>query len=535
MNLLTSPYGTILIVDDESSFIKAMKRELFEEDFEIITAESGQEALLHLRDKPVDVVISDLKMIGMGGLEFIAEAQKILPYETQYMVMTGWGTLETAIEAMQLGVVNYLTKPIDATTLKDSIHTALKTVQSIRKTQQDYCEEGKKNALIFATVQAGVVLIEQENFTIVDANNAAATMLETKANHLVGKLTQQLFYQQDHSASAFFTNQLSKNSELELRTESGLPLPVHITTANIGLDNQDYLLVSFMDISQQKQVEADLKASQETFSAIVERSLDGIIILSSTDHIQFINSAAAKLFGKNKKDLLNQPFGFPATLGKPTELSFAPHGQTETIVEMCVAKTQWQGKTAMVATLRDITERKKLEKSIRQMATHDALTGLPNRNLLPDQLEKAIALARRNKQKMALLFVDLDNFKPINDNFGHSVGDIVLQKTAQRLIEAVRASDFVARVGGDEFVVVLQETGTMATAAIATQRIIDQVSMPLEIEGNICQLGASIGISLFPDHAETTDELMQKADAAMYNVKKKTKNSYCFYELGMDL
>ncbi len=535
MNLLSSQNGTILIVDDEPSFTKAMKRDLFDDDFEILSATTGQEALALLKEEAVDVIISDLKMPCMGGLEFIAAAKQILGYATQYIVMTGWGELETAVDAMQLGVGNYLTKPLDSDTLRTSINAALENAKAIRKSQQDDNEESEKNALILATVQAGVMLVESDSFTIASVNNAAADILETEKSLLLDTTVQQVFCKDNNEATELLAHQTLKNAELALTSKSGKHLSVQMTTAQICLNEKNYLLLSFMDISSQKKLQIDLKASQETFSAIVEQSLDGTIILSSSNEILYINHSATVFFARSRDELLGQPFPFPVVTDKPTELPFPQDGQPTKIAEMCVAKTQWHNEAAFVATLRDITQRKQLEESIRHMATHDVLTGLPNRSLLATQLEKAINLAQRNQRMVALLFVDLDNFKPINDTFGHSVGDVVLQETAKRLTDGVRASDFIARVGGDEFLVVLQEVADVEATALTTQRIIDLINIPIEVDGHNCQLGASIGISLFPDCAGTTEELIQQADAAMYHIKKKAKNSYCFYASGMEL
>ncbi len=324
-------------------------------------------------------------------------------------------------------------------------------------------------------------------------------------------------------------------AEMFLLDRSGNRCPVQISVASICLDGREHDLVSFTDISHRKQVETDLEESRETFSAIVECSLDGIVILSMHGQILFINSAAARFYAEAKEDLIGRPFGCFVAIGEPMEMLFPPQSDSQVMVEMRVADSRWKGEPALVATLRDITERKKLEDSIRHMATHDELTGLANRNLLPLQMKSILALARRKGTRVAVLFIDLDNFKPINDNFGHAVGDLVLKETAQRLISGLRASDLVARVGGDEFVVVLQEIPSKGALKLAAERIIKQISERIVLDGFSCQLGASVGISLFPDDADLSDDLIAKADAAMYQVKHRTKNSFCCYEPGMEL
>lgn len=168
---------------------------------------------------------------------------------------------------------------------------------------------------------------------------------------------------------------------------------------------------------------------------------------------------------------------------------------------------------------RDITDRKQLEIKLEHMAIHDGLTGLPNRELLVDRLEHAIASASRKMGKMAVLFIDIDDFKAINDNFGHKVGDLVLKEVADRVQASVRQSDTVARFGGDEFVVVLSEVTEPEDARSFARKISQVLTAEFESAGQCFALRASIGGAIFPDHGETSEQLIAKADAAMYKVK----------------
>ena len=167
----------------------------------------------------------------------------------------------------------------------------------------------------------------------------------------------------------------------------------------------------------------------------------------------------------------------------------------------------------------DITERIRGAEQYRHLAHHDMLTGLPNRRLLADRLEQAVALARRSGNRVALMLMDLDDFKGINDTRGHSTGDQVLVTVAQRLRAAVRESDTVARLGGDEFVVLLQDAGRHRDAARVATKIIEALREPLQIGTLQFRVGASIGIALFPDHADNPEHLLQQADISMYAAK----------------
>jgi diguanylate cyclase (GGDEF)-like protein len=159
------------------------------------------------------------------------------------------------------------------------------------------------------------------------------------------------------------------------------------------------------------------------------------------------------------------------------------------------------------------------EQALRHMAQHDTLTGLPNRALFADRLSQALAAAQRDRHRLALLFIDLDGFKPVNDTLGHGAGDVLLQEVARRLLHCVRGSDSVARIGGDEFVVLLRTLETPDNACQIADKICDAVRQPVLLEGRQCQVSASVGLAIYPDHGATEGELMRHADSAMYAAK----------------
>ena len=184
-------------------------------------------------------------------------------------------------------------------------------------------------------------------------------------------------------------------------------------------------------------------------------------------------------------------------------------------------------------SLEDITERKRAEEDLAYMATHDALTGLPNRTLFNDRLTQAVAHAQRNQQRLAVMFLDLDRFKDINDTLGHPMGDQLLRGVSDRLIRLVRKSDTVARMGGDEFMLLfllpgIREEEDMAKVA---QKILEAFQTPFELDGYELHITTSIGMALYPDDGEDADTLVKNADIAMYRAKERGRNSYQRYTL----
>lgn len=173
----------------------------------------------------------------------------------------------------------------------------------------------------------------------------------------------------------------------------------------------------------------------------------------------------------------------------------------------------------------EIEEHKRTKAVLELMAQQDPLTGLANRTLFSDRLNQTLVLAQRTKSRFAQLYLDLDRFKPVNDQYGHAVGDVVLKSVASRMLECVRDSDTVARVGGDEFVVLLREIDGGSSAMHVAEKIRAAIAQPFEVEGQTIEIGCSVGVAIYPDHGASEIELSRSADAAMYRAKMEGKNA----------
>ena len=181
--------------------------------------------------------------------------------------------------------------------------------------------------------------------------------------------------------------------------------------------------------------------------------------------------------------------------------------------------------THYVAVKLDISGRKEAQQRLVYMAHHDPLTNLPNRSLFFDLVAQGLALARRNETMMALMYIDLDRFKPINDNYGHEAGDVVLQHVARRMSDCVRDSDRVARIGGDEFVVLLLDVANEEAAVMVAEKIRASLSQPFDVAGKMLSISSSIGIAIYPEHGSDSDELARNADSAMYHAKQSGRDN----------
>jgi diguanylate cyclase (GGDEF)-like protein/PAS domain S-box-containing protein len=197
--------------------------------------------------------------------------------------------------------------------------------------------------------------------------------------------------------------------------------------------------------------------------------------------------------------------------------------------EMVLTSTRLDGRPSLIVTLRDITARKQAEQLIRYQATHDALTDLPNRTLFDDRLAQALRTAERQGEKMAVLFLDLDRFKVINDTLGHAVGDALLTQVAERLRATMRKGDTIARMGGDEFILLLTGLERVEDAIDPAWRLLEALRPPFRVQGHALHLTASVGISLFPRDGKDPQTLLKNADVALYRVKSHGRNGLQLY------
>lgn len=291
--------------------------------------------------------------------------------------------------------------------------------------------------------------------------------------------------------------------------------------------------------------EKKLRESEERYRIAIEYSNDGVAIIKNDQYL-YVNQRFVKMFGFAGRDevagrhvsLVAHPDDgekmagvigdWERSLREPQLYEFKGVRKEGTVlyVEASITHMTYDGELVILALLRDVTERKEAEETIRQLAYYDVLTGLPNRILLHDRLTIALAQAQRTGKKLAVMMLDLDRFKEVNDTMGHAVGDLLLKAVANRLTAILRKNDTVSRLGGDEFIVVIPEVGNKDDMTTLARKILDTVRTPFEIEGHRIAVGSSIGIALCPDDGADIETLMQHADMAMYNAKQSGRNQY---------
>ena len=302
------------------------------------------------------------------------------------------------------------------------------------------------------------------------------------------------------------------------------------------------------EVDLHRRSEQRLAASESRYRAIFDSAAEGIMLLDAALRIVQVNPAFCEITGYAAEEVLGR---------KPSMLGSGRHDRAffRELLATLAAAGRWQGEVwnrrkdgdlyvqwmsavrigeadapeGFVATMTDITSRKQTEEKLRFRANHDALTGLPNRRLFEDRLQSAIASALRHGERFALMLVDLDRFKGVNDRFGHLAGDALLVEVGRRLELCVRASDTVARLGGDEFAVILGEVGGREDAAEVAERICAAMALPFELGEGVAHIGASVGIALGPQDDADAGELQRRADAALYAVKHDGRGGFRFH------
>ncbi|MGA7588991.1 MAG: EAL domain-containing protein, partial [Candidatus Sulfotelmatobacter sp.] len=408
---------------------------------------------------------------------------------------------------------------------------------------------------------ANSIVITDNTGTITWVNRAFTTMTGYSKEEAMGRTPRLL--KSDEQPEAYYAELWSTISsgkvwkgEIVNRRKDGTTYTEEMTITPVsqgeGRDETQFIAIK-QDISGRKQAEQALRRAEEKYRAIFEDAVIGIFQASADGRLLNVNrafaeihgydspeqmlvelsnlNAAAQLFVEPKRmDVLRQVLG-EKELVRDFELDVYRRDRSERVVLVNVRAVRDASGNMLFyeGTVEDVTARKVAEERVQFLAYYDALTGLPNRTLLQDRLATALAGARRRKDKVALLFLDLDRFKLINDSLGHSFGDLLLQEVAQRLKKWAREQDTVARLGGDEFLIVLTGVKNIADAAVAADRMTKSMTAGFVVQGRPLNITCSLGISVFPEHGTNSETLIKNADAAMYFAKESGRNNFRFF------
>lgn len=384
-------------------------------------------------------------------------------------------------------------------------------------------------------------------------------------------LIHEMFYEANstNSFNWVYKVHLSENNTVELRAEIFPKKGIIITLKKVD-QGEDHQKIEFQAAKEYLEAQTeqaihlaeDLAVAKEEaannakrIQSILNAMEEGLETLNEDGKIVSANNAMSIIFGYARSDFIGMEL---SNLVKTRKIQTVEHISTllnEQVDGSNVYKADEQGQHQNGSAIplkidirevylehekhytvlfRNVSEQYEAEKLIRHMAWHDSLTGLANRNLLSERLDEALKLARRLEKKVAVMILDLDKFKPVNDLHGHATGDKLLKVVAERLIKCAREVDTVARLGSDEFAIVFTNIEDDANIITIADRIIHSIQQPVEIDGNVIQIGTSIGISFFPGDSDTPTELIRMADVALYQAKEDGRRVFRLYDPQMD-
>lgn len=435
--------------------------------------------------------------------------------------------------------------------------------QVLSKSNEALGKSEERYRLIVETAQEGIWLMDDNNL-IIYANNRLVEMLETSIDNVVGRLFTDFI--PDHLCQfALARVENAVNTELDrydvvLKTAVGNEVRVTCSSCALYDESQRYkgLLAMIIDISERVNAEKKLKDNQQKLQEIFAHSTDTIFIVQVTKDGNFVYEDVNMAFEQGSG------ISTEYAVGKSPDELFAPEASTLFLADFreCVEKREpleieqsfnltgsvMHLNSLLVPVLndsgevyriygfaRDVTDRRAAEERALYLAQHDTLTGLPNRTLLRDRLDQALLRAEIDNTYVAMLFLDLDRFKAINDSFGHPIGDAFLKEVAQRLLRCIRNVDTVSRQGGDEFLLVLADFNSIDDVSVIAKNILNSLDEPFEVDGFTVATSFSIGISIYPDDTKTATGLLRNADTALMHAKQSGRNTYRFFTEAMNV
>ena len=550
-------YG-LLYVEDDASARELIRRIIAMKfpDLKLFVAENGATGLEMFREWRPDIVLADMNMPVMDGIQMAREI-KLLDAEAAIIAVTAYSDPYYLQNAIEIGIRHYVLKPVTNENLFAVINKTIEEIslkrlvneqgQQIRKSEQQLARAQKISHLGCWEwdVVSGKTSWSDELYRIfgIEPGSIPASY----------KGFLERVHPEDREAVKRVVRNALKKCQSFISHYCRIVRPDGSIRTIYGqgdviLDDTGKILsvtVTSQDVTERRKMEDE----RDRLAMIVESSKDAIFSISLEDVITSWNRGAEVVFGYTAKEIIGSKIFtlLPAErydersqiLQKILNGEQVEHFETVRIrkdgSQIYVSITtspllNADGKIIGNSVIaRDVTERRKLEELIKHQAHHDTLTDLPNRYLFMDFLSLELAQARRNGKKLALLFLDLNGFKQINDTLGHSCGDRLLQEVAHRLRACIRESDTVARLGGDEFTVLMPDLVQTDDVGIVLKKILGVFETPFMLDEVAVDTTTSIGICMFPDDGDCSDELMKKADIAMYDAKGSGRNSYQFY------
>jgi diguanylate cyclase (GGDEF)-like protein/PAS domain S-box-containing protein len=555
----------VLLIEDDPADAKLIQEALAAEidsPFRVEWVSLLSAALERLSKEGVDVVMLDLTLPDAQGIEAFDQVFLAAP-DVLILVLSGLTDEELARQAVQRGAYDYFSKShVDAHWLPRALRYVI-----ARKMALDALAVSEARFRAISDVSPLGILVTDKQGSCLYTNAAYHRISGLSFEQTLG-MNWKVAIHSDDRERVFAEWQDAAQNQKPFQTEFRFlreDQSVVWTRVNAAAMRQDRKLHGYVqtveDVTERKAEEALLQDAQERLFEEKERAQvtlnsigDGVLSTDTLGNITYLNRVAEEMTGWPWQDASGRPLAevfnvIDGTTRQPARnlaeqavqqneiVSLGLHsvlvrrdGFESGIEDSAAPIHDRHGRVVgAVLVFHDVSDSRALALRMSHQAQHDFLTGLPNRLLLTDRLTQAIALSRRHGNKVALLFLDLDHFKPVNDSLGHAIGDKLLQSVAQRLTTCVRTSDTICRLGGDEFVVLLSEIEQVDAAIRCAEKLLAAVAVPHLIAGHEVHITLSIGISVCPDDGRDAETMLKNADTAMYHAKKMGRDNYQFF------
>lgn len=547
----------ILVVEDEGVIALDIEHHLTSFGYDVVgIANSGARAIEKCSELRPDLVLMDIVIKGrMDGIQTAAQMRS--RQDVPVVFLTAHSDRLTVERAGEAAPHGYLLKPFRPDELRAAIEVALVKHRMERKVRES--RQWLEKTLhcigdgVIATDQGGCIRF---------MNPSAESTLGRSRHDVIGLTLKEVFAPRDERSGALLADPV----ETALRTREvatlerdaivvrpdGRTVPVDDSAAPILDDDGSVMgaVLVFRDITDRRNADQALRESEERFHSAFEHAAIGMALVSLQGQFLQVNESASRILGHSREQLLQGNLlaaGHPEDAsGLREDMHLIWNGRMPTVqveqrfpgrdgamvwtqLSVSPVRDAHARPLYFIVQIQDITARKNAEAQLAHLANHDPLTGLPNRNALSELLANAISSSERHRHRLAVVFLDLDGFKLVNDTLGHDAGDHLLRVISERLRSQLRGSDLVARLGGDEFVLVLPEISHAEDAGRVVQKCIRTIAAPVDHDGHELSVSASAGISVYPEDGANVQALLVNADNAMYRAKELGKNTYQYY------
>lgn len=546
----------ILIVEDEAIVAMDISYQLTEMGYQVCAiADNGATAIGLVEQHRPDIVLMDIVLKGsMDGVETAKHVSH--RFQTPVIFLTAYSDSHTIMRAAQTAPYGYLTKPFQANELRAVIEVALYKAGMETRLRES---ERWFSATLRCVADAVIATDEEERVKFM--NPQAEEALGWNMEEILGRKISEVLVLQNARTHAAEDNPLTRALQgnmvigIEFGTllvsRNGQQFPIDDSAAPIRDDNGHVLgaVMAFRNVGDRVELERELRQREEHFRKAFDFAPGGMALISMDGAFLQTNEALCAMLGYTHEELLNHSHAdltFPADItSEKTLLTDLLAGENpsvqfekryvrkngETLWVLASVSLLMQGEMPMcyLYQIHNLTERKHSEYQLSRLAHFDTLTGLANRARLAEEADDQILIAKRQASGLAVVFMDVDHFKQVNDSLGHEAGDQLLQEVGARLKAAVRETDCVSRFGGDEFVLLLPNITSPEDVSAVTSKILSEIARPIALGAQSVSIGASMGVSLYPEDGTDTKTLLRCADSALYHAKEQGRHNVQFY------